>query len=712
MYASLSDFLRALDDAGELHRVRRPVSPVLDIAAIVDQESRGRAPRAPSESAQQADPAFWDRGGRALLFEHVEGSDFPLLINAFGSYRRMEMALGCDEDGPVPGGFAAIARRIASLTRPVPPSSLAELWQKAGEFLPLRKVLPRTVRSAPCQEVVRRDVDVDLTRLPILRCWPLDGDLAAVGYPAATNDGVPGLGHPAIDADTWNNQYRGRFITLAGIHTIHYDDRESPRPASHNIGMYRVQLQGQRTLSMHWHMHHDGARHWRSWKRAGQRMPVAIVLGGESVLPYSATCPLPPGIGELLMAGFLNQGGIPLVPAVTVPLRVPANAEIVIEGWVDVNAGHPGWDPRRPEDGPLGEGAVFEGPFGDHTGFYSMPDRYPLVQVTAITHRRHAIYPTTIVGLPPQEDYYLGKATERVMGALLKVVVHDVEDYDLPMFGAFHNCAFLRIHKEYPLQARRVMHSIWGAGQMAWTKCLFVVDDDVDVHDASAVFRAAAARCRPDRDVTVVRGPLDVLDHAAPHLGAGSKLGFDCTRKWNGEQCGGAPVVDADGRPLPDVSPSTETDEIQLLETVRQLPEVLDATIRADAPGWLLVRVDRGLDEPQFAGRDLAVLEQVLAVEPAGWLPFVLVLGRDANLADPVSPFFHWLANMDPNRDCVQHRNRLGFACAPKTAEDARNGEPVRSWPPVLVMDPRAAAAAAAFRQEEGLDANDATGVV
>jgi 4-hydroxy-3-polyprenylbenzoate decarboxylase len=306
--------------------------------------------------------------------------------------------------------------------------------------------------------------------------------------------------------------------------------------------MYRMQVIDRNHTAMHWHMHHDGARHWRAWKKLGKPMPCALVLGGESVLPYAATAPLPPGISELIMAGFLNDGGIELVPCKTIDMHVPANAEIVIEGHVSTEAGFIGYDPRRGE--PVGPGAVFEGPFGDHTGFYSLPDRYPLFEVSAITHRKDPIYPTTIVGPPPQEDYYLGKATERIFLPLLQTMVHDIVDYDLPMFGAFHNCAFIKIHKEYPLQARRVMHAIWGAGQMAWTKMIVVVDEDVDVHDHEAVLFHLCANCDPGRDIEIVNGPLDILDHAAPRLGAGHKIGFDATRKIKGEECGGHTVRD------------------------------------------------------------------------------------------------------------------------------------------------------------------------
>jgi 4-hydroxy-3-polyprenylbenzoate decarboxylase len=543
MYENTQDFIAALAAAGELQRVRASVSPVLEIAEIADRISKSPAPNLPSDAARRTDPRFHHLGGKALLFEHVQGADFPVLINAWGSYRRMEMALGCNDAGPglaaghTPGGFEALGDKIGRLVKPEPPPTLLAKLQKIPELMQLASLPPKKVRSGICQEVVIPQDKVDLTRLPILRCWPHDGDFASLGYPASVNAGIDGLG----SGPEWDATFRGRYITLGTIHTIHADDVGNPTPPSRNIGMYRVQLFGKRHLSMHWHMHHDGARHWRSWKAKGERMPVAIALGGESVMPYAATAPMPPGISEMLLAGFLNRGGIPLVDCRTVPLSVPANSEIVIEGYVSDQAGLIGFDPRVPGS-TLGPGAVFEGPFGDHTGFYSLPDRYPLLEVTAITHRRNAVYPTTIVGLPPQEDYYLGKATERLFLPLLRTIIHDIIDYDLPMFGAFHNCVFVKIRKEYPLQARRVMHSIWGAGQMAWTKMIVVVDHDVDVHDQDAVLFHLCANCDPGRDVEVVNGPLDILDHAAPRLGAGHKIGFDATRKIPGEEVGGNPV--------------------------------------------------------------------------------------------------------------------------------------------------------------------------
>lgn len=597
-----------------------------------------------------------------MYFDKPEGGDFPVLINAFGSYRRMEIALGA-------AGLEAIASKIAELTKPQPPRSLGEALQKAKLFAPLLKIGPKRLKGAgSCQQVVRTGNDIDLTRLPMLRCWPLDGDFEAVGYPAGINNGVlpeeGGLGHPDISEEEWDTRYRGRYITLAGIHTIHADDRDEKRPASHNIGMYRVQLLGKDRLAMHWHLHHDGAAHWRSWKKLGEPMPVAIVLGGPSVLPYAATAPLPPGISELLMAGFLNGKGIRMCRAKTVPLWVPAEAEMVIEGLVSTEAGYPGWDPRETDE-PLGPGAVFEGPFGDHTGFYSMPDRYPIVQATAFTHRENAIYPTTVVGLPPQEDYFLGKATERLFLPLLKTIVHDVEDYDLPLFGAFHNCAMIKIEKAYAMQGRRVMASIWGAGQMAWTKCLFIVDEGVDVHDAEAVLKHAAERCDPITDIVLTQGPLDILDHAAPALGAGTKIGFDCTTKMPGDRL----IADPPKR---------------LLSDVQRIVACVDGAAMP-VPGWLFVATEERGDSLELLWR--RVLD---AIGDAA--PFVVFLGRGVNVQNLDEAMFHFLANCDPGRDALPVGDGLrvrGWDATPKTTGMLR-GQDVRAWPPVIRSDPAA----------------------
>ncbi|MEM1026463.1 MAG: UbiD family decarboxylase domain-containing protein [Planctomycetota bacterium] len=542
-YPNLRDFVEALDASGELKRITTPVSCMLEITEIADRVSKSPCANR-SDHSHTFDPKHDGQGGHALLFENVttpQGTaGMPLLINAFGSYRRMEMAMGC-----LGAGFEGLADKVASLVKPEPPTKLLDKVKKGLELAKVASLPPKVVRSGICQEIVKTGDEINLFDLPIIQCWPDDGDPRQCGYNLSPEQsGTSGGG--------------GRYITLAGMYTIHPDDAGKPdgeaRP-SRNIGMYRAQLLDAKRTAMHWHVHHDGARHWRAWcKRDAEArargedppgMPLSIVLGGESVLPYAATAPLPPGISELIFAGFLNEASIPLVRCKSIDLHVPANAEVVLEGYVSTRAGPIGYDPRPDDAAALNhEYEVFEGPFGDHTGFYSLPDRYPVFNVTAVTHRKQPIYPTTIVGLPPQEDYYLGKATERVFLPLLKTLIPDILDYDLPRFGCFHNCSFIQIKKEYPLQARRVMHAVWGAGQMAWTKCIVVVDHDVDVHDPEAVWFHVMANADPGRDLEVVNGPLDILDHAAPRLGAGSKIGIDATRKWKGEEVNGLPVRD------------------------------------------------------------------------------------------------------------------------------------------------------------------------
>lgn len=660
MYASLAQFVAALDQAGELRRIDARVSPILEISAIADRVSKSHCANLPSVAVQRTDPRFHKFGGHALVFSNVESADFPVLINAWGSYRRMEMALGCTR-----GGFEEVASRLADLVKPEPPRSLREMLGAVRKFAPLLRTPPRRQRgSGQSQQVVLKGQDVDLRRLPLLRCWPHDGDPTGVGYPPGLNNAIPGAGQGV----EWEQKFRGRYITLGGIHTIHADDRDDPAPRSHNIGMYRVQLLGPRLMAMHWHMHHDGAAHWRSWKALGKPMPVAIALGGSSVMPYAATAPMPPGMSELLLAGFLQGKGVPLVRAKTVPLWVPADAEMVIEGYCSNRAGLIGWDPRGSGE-PLGDGAAFEGPFGDHTGFYSLPDRYPVLEVTAFTHRREAIYPTTIVGLPPQEDYYLGKATERIFLPLLRTILPDIIDYDLPMFGAFHNCAFIKVRKHYPMQARRVMHGVWGAGQMSWTKSIFVVDEEVDVHDSNAVLAAAARHCEPSRDVERAWGPLDILDHAAPRLGAGMKLGYDCTRRVPGEE-GACPELS-----LGSATPSLNAGDSADLSAILAIAGVRAAALHALA--WVFVSAtDTGEELPR----------KVLERSPVA-ARFVILVGPDVDPANPDQALFHWCANFDASRDLSERPGTMIFDARPKRAGTSGVGQPIRDWPPLLVMD-------------------------
>ncbi len=516
----MQSFVAELERRGWLKRVRAEVDPVLEITEVYDRVVKA--------------------GGPALLFENVRGSRIPVLINAYGTRERMCLALGADS-------LDEVAERVQALIKPEMPTTLMEKIKKLPQLMQLGSLPPKVVRRGICQDVVQTD-NADLTALPALKCWPGDGDLSAnvyahvrdivesgpgnrpsTGFDAATRRALAerneGSEHARelFGSVAWPSIFdpqalipppnEGRYLTLTNVFTKH------PETGERNVGMYRVQVLGRRLAAMHWHMHHDGARHYRRWRELGRRMPIAVSFGGPAMMPYAATCPLPPGMDECLFAGFLNGAAIELVPCVSQPeIEAPATAEIVVEGYID------------PADPP-----VIEGPFGDHTGFYSVADLYPRMHVTAITHRKNPIYPTTVVGKPPQEDFWLGKATERIFLPLLKMLVPDIIDYNLPMFGCFHNCAFVKIRKEYPYQARRVMSAIWGAGQMAFTKMIVIVDEHVDVQDEQAVLFHMLANCDPRRDCVLVDGPLDILDHAAPVCGAGSKIGWDATRKWPGE---------------------------------------------------------------------------------------------------------------------------------------------------------------------------------
>ena len=448
-FADTQEFVTALERAGELVRIRRLVSPYLEITEIADRVMKA--------------------GGPALLFENVDGSSFPVLINAYGSLRRMAMALGVEE-------LDDLARRIEDMLDVDPPRRLMDKLKLLPKVAQLRKFPPKLVSHAPCQEVVLSGEDVDLARLPVLTCWPDDG---------------------------------GPIITIGQVFT------QNPATGKTNVGMYRLQVMEKNVTGMHIHMHHDGARNVRESGVAP--LACAVAFGGPSVMPYAATAPLPPEISELLLAGFIQGENVPVVKCKTVPLEVPATAEIVLEGFI------------RPDD------VRREGPFGDHTGYYSLADDFPTFRVTAITHRRGAIYPTTIVGRPPMEDYWLGKATERIFLPLLKTQMPEVRDMNLPLFGVFHNFLFLSIKKQYPHHARKVMHAVWGTGQMMFSKFIVVVDDDVDVQDMNEVMFRLGANVDPKRDVVITEGPIDILDHASDRVGIGGKMGFDATRKWPGE---------------------------------------------------------------------------------------------------------------------------------------------------------------------------------
>ncbi|HOJ21536.1 MAG TPA: menaquinone biosynthesis decarboxylase [Armatimonadota bacterium] len=407
------------------------------------------------------------RQGPALLFTNVKGHRWPVLTNAFGTMERMALALGAES-------IDALAAEIAELLEPRVPATLVGKLQMLPRLKVLADMAARTVASGPCQEVVITD-SPSLDLLPIIQCWPLDG---------------------------------GPYITLPVVITKH------PERGTRNVGMYRLQKFDARTLGMHWQRHKGGAEHYRVAEALGRRLEVAIALGPDPAVTYAATAPLPDEMDELMLAGYLRKRPVELVKCRTIDLEVPANAQIVLEGYVE-----PG-ERRR------------EGPFGDHTGFYSLADDYPVFHLTAITHQRDPIYPTTVVGVPPMEDGPIGKATERLFLPLIRKTVPEIVDLNLPVEGAFHNLAIVSIEKRYPGHARKVMHAIWGLGQLMTTKIVVVVDKECNVHDIGEVIWRVGANLDPRRDVVLSEGPTDVLDHASQMPDWGGKLGLDATRKW------------------------------------------------------------------------------------------------------------------------------------------------------------------------------------
>ncbi len=443
--SDLRSWIDVLRREGELAEIEAEVDPNLEITEIVDRTVKA--------------------GGPALLFKNVTGSERPLLINQFGTERRMSLAFG-------EPSLDAVAHKLEDVLEMQPPQGLVEKVKGLGKLKRLADSMPKSVRSGACQELV---LEPDLDALPIQHCWP---------------------GDPAP------------FVTLPAVIT------RDPRTGTRNVGMYRMQKIDSKTTFMHWQIHKDGAADWRGM---GDRLEVAVALGCDPVTTYSASAPLPKHIDELMLAGFLRGEAVELVKCKTVDLEVPAEAEIVLEGYI--------------EKGEL----ALEGPFGDHTGYYSPAEPFPVFHLTQMTMRRDAIYPSIVVGVPPAEDAWLGKATERIFLPAIRMTVPEIVDYDLPVAGAFHNCVIVSIRKAFPGHAKKVMHAIWGLGMLSLTKTVVVVDEFVDVHDYEQVFFHACANVDPGRDVMVSEGPLDQLDHAAAMYCYGGKLGIDATHKLESE---------------------------------------------------------------------------------------------------------------------------------------------------------------------------------
>ena len=451
MFKDLNEFLAALRTRGDLVHVTDEVSPELEISAVTD-----RACKSPG-------------GGPALFFEHPAQYDIPVVTNAFGSMERMCLALGVRS-------LDDLAGEIHQLTTPPSPEGLFDALRLLPSIGRLKDLLPKVVRSAPCQEVVLEEGSLD--DLPILRCWPEDG---------------------------------GRYITFPLVIT------KDPTTGTRNIGAYRMQVFDGRTTAMHWQRHKGGAQHHRVAEGLGRRLEVAVALSPDPVLAYAATAPMPEGLDELLLAGFLARERVELVKCVSVDLEVPASAQIVLEGYVE-----PG-ERRR------------EGPFGDHTGFYSLADEFPVFHIQCITRRKKPVYLTTVVGIPPMEDYYLGKASERIFLPLIQKTLPEIVDMHFPAAGIFHNLVIIAVDKRYPGHARKVMNAVWGLGQLMFSKIIVVVDKDVDVHDEAQVAWIVGTHIDPERDTQFTRGPVDDLENASPLPAYGSKMGIDATRKWASE---------------------------------------------------------------------------------------------------------------------------------------------------------------------------------
>ncbi len=499
-YTDLRDWIAALDRAGELRKIRTEADPVLEIAEIADRVSKSRSDK-------------YGPGGPALLFQNIKGHpNSQLLINQFGSERRMRLALGVDS-------LDEIADRIRAFMDVKSPQGFLDKVKMLPMLAEMGKFFPKTVATGACKEVIKRD-NFSLLDFPVLQCWPKDA---------------------------------GRFITLPCVIT------RDPRSGKRNVGMYRMQVYDGKTTGMHWQRQKVAAEHYRdSLRSAAQateglppsaaqgarsaagaavdimartsggsifpegaipagKMEVAVAIGTDPALTFCAIVPAPPDVEEFLIAGFLRQKPVELVKCETVDLEVPADAEIVLEGYVNL-------DELR-----------IEGPFGDHTGFYSLDDLYPVFRVTCITHRKDPIYATTIVGKPPMEDGWMGKAVERIFLPLMKLTIPEIVDINLPLEGVFHNLMIVSIRKSYPGQARKVMNAIWSLGQAMFTKCILVVDEDVNVQDLGDVTLKVLNNIDPERDIQFTLGPIDSLDHASRFPNYGSKMGVDATRKWSTE---------------------------------------------------------------------------------------------------------------------------------------------------------------------------------
>lgn len=596
-YKSLRAFIGALEEAGELVRIKTFVDPVLEIAEITDRVSKTP-----------------DRN-KALLFENT-GTDFPLLINSMGSERRMCIALGVAELDDVMRDIDNLFKMLTG-----PKNSIIEKLSMLPQLGKFASWMPKVVGGrGACQEVVMSNPD--LGKLPILKCWPQDG---------------------------------GRFITLPAIHT------KDPNTGVRNIGMYRMQVFDATMTGMHWHKHKVSARHFNEYKKLGKRMPVAVALGGDPVYTYSATAPLPENVDEYMLAGFLRKKKVELVRCITQPeIEVPADADFIIEGYVDPN-----------------EDLIWEGPFGDHTGYYSLPDFYPRFHVTAITHRKDAVYPATIVGIPPQEDAWLGKATERIFLTPIKMtMVPEITDMNMPVEGVFHNLVIATINKEYPGQGPKVMNAMWGAGQMMFNKILVLADgvkeSGIKIDDYLNLTRYVLNNINPLTDVYFSQGPMDVLDHSCSKLGFGGKMCIDGTKKQEEEMT----------TPLLPFKLNKEFSKNTILST---FPEITGLNEQLAAK-WdmpvLFVAVEK--NRP---GHILQLHGQLCQQPGMGGIKMILYVEHTVKADDIADVLWRFCNNLDPKRDHFYGGASGNILGLDGTRKSKKYDNFDRPWPNIIVAD-------------------------
>lgn len=594
-YKNLQHFIQTLEEAGELVRIKEYVNPELEITEITDRVSKQYGP--------------------ALLFENT-GYDFPVLINSMGNYKRMCMALGVENMDEISKEIEGLFKMLTG-----PKDNLFDKLKMLPKLGQISSWMPKVVSGkGECQEVVMKNPD--MTKLPVLKCWPEDG---------------------------------GPFVTLPVIHT------KDPLTGIRNVGMYRMQVFGPDLTGMHWHKHKVSARHYNEYKKLGQKMPVAVALGGDPVYTYAATAPLPDGIDEYMLAGFLRKKKVELVQCLTQDIQVPADADIIIEGYVDPQ-----------------EDWIWEGPFGDHTGYYSLADWYPRFHVTCITHRKNAVYPATIVGIPPQEDAWIGKATERIFLAPIKMtMIPEIIDMVLPMEGVFHNLVIVKIKKDYAGQALKVMNSMWGAGQMMFTKMIVVVDGDVDIHNNLEVAKYISENVDPQQDIIYTSGPMDVLDHSCSKSSFGGKMGIDATKKHPEEL-----------RAESNISNAIKSIENKSKITA-QFPEIKDINDSLLSLGVSLVVVSI---EKNRKGHIKEINEQLFALDEFKNVKVIIYLEHTIDISDLADAVWRFSNNVDPKRDSYtveaadEHSiSHVGFDGTRKTKElDGFS----RDWPNILANTP------------------------